>query len=70
MPGTLELQYELESKAVKWYATIFSIALTTECRPQFTFIKRNAVHLKLTAPGVKAQSYHLPWSNPSYTRKG
>ncbi|PKU35040.1 endogenous retrovirus group k member 25 pol [Limosa lapponica baueri] len=39
----LELQYELESKAAKWYATIdsanafFSIPLAAECRPQFAF---------------------------------
>uniref|UniRef100_A0A8V5GQ22 ribonuclease H n=1 Tax=Melopsittacus undulatus TaxID=13146 RepID=A0A8V5GQ22_MELUD len=37
----LELQYELESKAAKWYAMIdianafFSILLVAECRPQF-----------------------------------
>ncbi|KAK4826385.1 hypothetical protein QYF61_008056 [Mycteria americana] len=39
----LELQYELELKAAKWYATIdvanafFSIPLAAECRPQFAF---------------------------------
>ncbi|KAK4827062.1 hypothetical protein QYF61_013703 [Mycteria americana] len=39
----LELQYELESKAAKWYATtdiandFFSIPLAAECRPQFDF---------------------------------
>ena len=38
VPDMLELQYELESKAAKWYATIdianafFSIQLATECR--------------------------------------
>ncbi|KAK4810764.1 hypothetical protein QYF61_007738 [Mycteria americana] len=42
----LELQYELESKAAKWYATIdianafFSIPLAAECRPQFAFTGR------------------------------
>ncbi|RMC15020.1 hypothetical protein DUI87_07199 [Hirundo rustica rustica] len=42
----LELQYELESKAAKWYATIdianafFSIPLAAECRPQFAFTSR------------------------------
>ncbi|RMC11864.1 hypothetical protein DUI87_11990 [Hirundo rustica rustica] len=42
----LELQYELESKAAKWYATIdianafFSIPLAVECRPQFAFTWR------------------------------
>ncbi|GAB0206971.1 hypothetical protein GRJ2_003162700 [Grus japonensis] len=39
VPDMLELQYELESKAAKWYATIdranafFSIPLAAECRP-------------------------------------
>ncbi|GAB0203396.1 hypothetical protein GRJ2_002805200 [Grus japonensis] len=42
----LELQYELESKPAKWYATtdianaFFSIPLVTECRPQFAFTWR------------------------------
>ncbi|GAB0205249.1 hypothetical protein GRJ2_002990500 [Grus japonensis] len=44
MLDMLELQYELESKAAKWYATtdianaFFSIPLAVECRPQFAFI--------------------------------
>ena len=39
----LELEYELESKAAQWYATIdianayFSIPLAAECRSQFAF---------------------------------
>ncbi|GAB0209207.1 hypothetical protein GRJ2_003386400 [Grus japonensis] len=43
VPDMLELQYELESKAAKRYATIdianafFSIPLAAECRPQFAF---------------------------------
>jgi len=42
----LQLQYQLESKAVKWYATtdisnaFFSIPLVAECRPQFAFTCR------------------------------
>ncbi|RMC21341.1 hypothetical protein DUI87_02203 [Hirundo rustica rustica] len=46
VPDMLELQYELESKAAKWYATtdianaFFSIPLTAECRPQFAFTWR------------------------------
>ncbi|RMC05618.1 hypothetical protein DUI87_17708 [Hirundo rustica rustica] len=42
----LELQYKLESKAAKWYATIdianafFSIPLAAECGPQFAFTWR------------------------------
>ncbi|KAK4823308.1 hypothetical protein QYF61_000521 [Mycteria americana] len=43
MLDVLELQYELESKAARWYATtdianvFFSIPLAAECRPQFAF---------------------------------
>ncbi|GAB0189129.1 hypothetical protein GRJ2_001378200 [Grus japonensis] len=43
VPDMLELQYELESKAAQWYATIdianafFLIPLAAECRPQFAF---------------------------------
>ena len=39
MPDVLELQHELESKALRWYATtdtaheFFSIPLVAECRP-------------------------------------
>ncbi|GAB0197136.1 hypothetical protein GRJ2_002178900 [Grus japonensis] len=46
VPDVLELQYELESKAAQWYATIdianafFSIPLAAECRPQFAFTWR------------------------------
>ncbi|RMC04416.1 hypothetical protein DUI87_19238 [Hirundo rustica rustica] len=43
VPDMLQLQYELESKAAKWYPTtdianaFFSIPLAAECRPQFAF---------------------------------
>ncbi|GAB0206566.1 hypothetical protein GRJ2_003122200 [Grus japonensis] len=46
VPDMLELQYDLESKAAKWYATndranaFFSIPLAEECRPQFAFTWR------------------------------
>ncbi|GAB0210130.1 hypothetical protein GRJ2_003478800 [Grus japonensis] len=46
VPDMLELQYELESKAAKWYATMdianafFSIPLVVECRPQLAFTWR------------------------------
>ena len=43
VPDMLELQYELQSKAARWYATIdianafFSIPQAAECKPQFAF---------------------------------
>ncbi|PKU33504.1 hypothetical protein llap_16188 [Limosa lapponica baueri] len=46
VPDMLELQYELESKAAKWYATtdianaFFSNCRAAECRPQFAFTWR------------------------------
>ncbi|GAB0210062.1 hypothetical protein GRJ2_003472000 [Grus japonensis] len=46
VPDMLELQYELESKAAKWYTTtditndFFLIPLAAECRPQFAFTWR------------------------------
>ncbi|RMC18946.1 hypothetical protein DUI87_03544 [Hirundo rustica rustica] len=46
VPDMLELQYELESKAAKWYATtdianaFFSIPLAAECRLHFAFTWR------------------------------
>ncbi|KAK4807210.1 hypothetical protein QYF61_024330 [Mycteria americana] len=46
MLDMLELQYELDSKAAKWYATtditnaFFSIPLAAECRPQLDFTWR------------------------------
>ncbi|GAB0209882.1 hypothetical protein GRJ2_003453900 [Grus japonensis] len=46
VPDMLELQYELESKAAKWYATMdianafFSVPLAAECRAQFAFTWR------------------------------
>ncbi|KAF4795793.1 hypothetical protein TURU_090064 [Turdus rufiventris] len=46
VPDMFELQYELESKAAKWYVTIdianafFSIPLAAECKPQFSFTWR------------------------------
>jgi len=46
VPGMLEHQYQLESKAAKWYTTtditnaFFSIPLAAEYRPQFAFTWR------------------------------
>jgi len=51
VPDMLELQYELESKAAKWYATndiadgFFSVFLAAECRSQFAFIWRDVQYI-------------------------
>jgi len=56
VPDMLELQYQLESKAVKWYATIdianafFSIPLAAECRPQFAFTWRGVQYTWIRQP--------------------
>ncbi|KAK4810340.1 hypothetical protein QYF61_019259 [Mycteria americana] len=52
----LELQYELESKAAKWCATIditnvfFSIPLAAECRLQFAFTWRGVQYTRNRLP--------------------
>jgi len=73
----LELQYQLESKAAKWYTAIdianafFSIPLAAECRPHVCFhLEGHPVHVELTAPGVETQSHHLPWADSDCTGKG
>ena len=66
VPDMLELQYELESKAAKWYATsdianaFFSIPLATECRPQFAFSWRGAQSTWNRLPQGWKQPNHLP----------
>ncbi|GAB0203300.1 hypothetical protein GRJ2_002795600 [Grus japonensis] len=77
VPDLLELQYELESKAAKWYATIdianvfFSIPLAAECRPQFAFTWRGVQYTWNRLPqGWKHSSYYLSWTNPNCTGKG
>jgi len=48
----LEIQYELESKAAKWYAmidianTFFSIPLAADHRPQFAFTERGVQYTR------------------------
>ncbi|RMC04379.1 hypothetical protein DUI87_19200 [Hirundo rustica rustica] len=77
VPDMLELQYELESKATKWYATI-DIANafflhSSGCRMQASVcfhLEGRAVHLEPTAPGVETQPHHLPWTDPGCTGKG
>ncbi|PKU34847.1 hypothetical protein llap_14850 [Limosa lapponica baueri] len=50
VPDMLELQYDLESKAAKWYATteianvFFSIPLAAECKTYFAFKWRGVQH--------------------------
>lgn len=55
LQGMLVLQYELESKATKWYATtdsvngFFSISLAAQCRPKFALKQGEAPqHLQYT----------------------
>ncbi|KAF4804390.1 hypothetical protein TURU_008439 [Turdus rufiventris] len=56
VPDMLELQYELESKAARWYATsdianaFFSIPLAAECRPQFAFTWRGVQYTRNRLP--------------------
>ncbi|GAB0208950.1 hypothetical protein GRJ2_003360700 [Grus japonensis] len=51
VPDMLELQYELESKAAKWYATthianaFFFISLAAECRLHFDFTWRGVQYM-------------------------
>lgn len=53
---TLELQYKLESKATRWYTTVyapnafFSIPLAAEYRPQFAFTWKGAQHTQNRHP--------------------
>lgn len=57
VPDMLELPYELESNAAKWYATtditnvFFSVSLTAECKPQFAFAWR----------GIQYACNYCPW---------
>ncbi|KAK4816508.1 LOW QUALITY PROTEIN: hypothetical protein QYF61_017608 [Mycteria americana] len=56
VPDMPELQYKLESKAAKWYATIdisnmfFSTPLAAECRPQFAFMWRGIQYSWIRLP--------------------
>ena len=78
IPDMLELQYELESKTAKWYATI------DNCQSIFLdpfgsrvqaivcsyMVEECPINLEPTAPGVEAQPYHLPWTDPDCTGTG
>ncbi|RMB91847.1 hypothetical protein DUI87_31775 [Hirundo rustica rustica] len=77
VPDMLELQYELASKAAKWYATIdianafFSIPLAAESRPQFAFTWRDMQYTWNRLPQEwKHSPHHLPWTDPGCTGKG
>ena len=56
VPDMLELQFKLESKAARWYATIdiantfFSIPPLAECRPQFAFTWRGVQYTRNRLP--------------------
>ncbi|GAB0182995.1 hypothetical protein GRJ2_000764800 [Grus japonensis] len=70
MLDMLELQYELESKAAKWYTAIdianafFSIPLAAECRPKFAFTWRGVQYTWNQLPQGWKQPHHLPWTDP------
>ncbi|TRZ08621.1 hypothetical protein HGM15179_018482 [Zosterops borbonicus] len=55
----LELQYKLESKAARWYATtdivdpFFSISLAAECRPVCFHLEMRSVHVDQLPQGWK-----------------
>ncbi|KAK4833069.1 hypothetical protein QYF61_027731 [Mycteria americana] len=73
VPDVVELQYELESKAVKWYATtdITNFPFGSRVQAAICFhLERRSVHLELIAPGVETQPHHLPWTDPDCTGTG
>lgn len=78
VPDMLELQYELESKTVKWCATIFiantfflnSFTRRAQATVCFHVVEGCPICLELTAPGVEAQFYHLPLADPDCTGIG
>ena len=77
IPDMLELQYELESKTAKWYATIdncqsiFLDPFGSRVQATVCFhLEGRPVHLESAAPGVETQPHHLPWTNPECTGKG
>jgi len=59
----LELQYELDSKAAKCYA---SRVQATVC----FYLEKYLVHLESITPGVETQPYHLPWTDSNCIRMG
>ena len=76
VPDMLQLQYQLELKAAKWYATIdianafFSIPLASECRPQFAFSWRGVQDTWNQLPQGWKQSHHLTLTNLDCVGKG
>ncbi|GAB0177474.1 hypothetical protein GRJ2_000212700 [Grus japonensis] len=77
VPDMLELQYELESKAAKWYATMdianafFSVHFGSRVQARVCFhLEGHPLHLEPTAPGVETQPHHLPWTDPGCTGTG
>ncbi|KAJ7409520.1 hypothetical protein WISP_113962 [Willisornis vidua] len=76
VPDVLELQYELESKAAKWYGTIdianafFSIPLAADAGRSLLSPGGVCSTPRTDCPRGETQSYHLPWANPGSTREG
>lgn len=76
----LELQYDLESKAAKRYATIditnvfFSVPLEEKCRIQFSFTWKDVQYIwnrlfQAWKP-TRGELHYLPWTNPDCTEWG
>ncbi|GAB0186527.1 hypothetical protein GRJ2_001118000 [Grus japonensis] len=77
LPDMLELQYEQQSKAAKWYATtnnhkcVFLNPFDSRVQATVCFhLEGHPVYLESTAPGVETQPHHLPWADPDHTGTG
>ncbi|RMC01062.1 hypothetical protein DUI87_22326 [Hirundo rustica rustica] len=76
VPDVLELQYNLETKAAKWYAKLilpmpFSAFLWQQSAgPSLPSPGRAYSTAGTDCPGVEAQPHHLPWTDPDCTGKG
>lgn len=74
VPGLLQLQYEVESKAAKWYITtetantFFLYSYSTRVQVTVCFLlHRHPVHLETTVPAVEMHLDHLSWIDQDCT---
>ena len=76
VPDMLELQYELESKEAKWYATIdiandfFRFLWQQSADHSLLLLRGVSIIPGNDCPGVETQSHCLPWTNPDCNGKG